>query len=136
MSSLREWVKSNSPLYFQNLPKYLVHISYSVSKCQWMNIQLSQLCSNPSMVLLVFYEPSKLPSLSLFPSLTYSSTLALLDIHVILPISSTSYAFWSSGLCPFLWRACSSFSVLFPGKNQPVLSLIAHPTDIASWTQG
>lgn len=88
MSSLREWLKSNAPLYLQNLPKYLVHIRYEVSKCQWVNIQLSQLCSNLSMVLLVFYEPSKLPSLSFFPSLTYSSTSALLDTRVILPISS------------------------------------------------
>lgn len=60
MKSLRKWIKSISPLQLQNLAKYLVYVYQALSKCQWMNIQLSQLCSSPSLALLVFYEPRKL----------------------------------------------------------------------------
>lgn len=139
MSSLRTWTKSNQPLYLQNLAKYLVHIRHSASKCQWMNIQFSQLCSSSSMALLVYYEPRKLcPRLSFFLSLTYSSlsTWPFGHFCAIPPIYFTSHAFWSSGLCPFFWRACSSCFLLSPGKMQPVLPLVAQLKCTASWAQG
>ena len=78
-------------------------------------------CGSPSMALLFYYEPRKLCSTFLFshplhipPS--YSSSFG--HLRTILYISFTSYAFRSSGLCPFLWRA--HFKLLSPLSRQIV----------------